>query len=90
MQEEETQKVPRSRMPDMRSPLEVQREEKTKESKYKAAFDERKKLEDAYREKSSSAQALEEFKRSEEYEHMTPFERTVHENRRQREYLLKL
>ena len=35
-----------------------------------------------------SAQALEEFKKTSDTEHMTAFERSVHENRRQREYLL--
>lgn len=62
LQDEETRKVPRPRKPDMRSPLEIQKEEKNKESKYKAAFDERQKLEDTYREKSLPAQALEEYK----------------------------
>ena len=65
----------------MRSPLEMKLDEK-KESKYKAAFDERQRLEDDRREKSQSAQALEEFKKSYDLQHMTPFERSLHENKR--------
>ena len=41
MQEEQAQKAPRPRKPDMRSPLEVQESERKKASKYEAALTER-------------------------------------------------
>ena len=85
LQDENGNKVPRPRKPDMRSPLEVQRDRKKGKSKYEAALDKRERTEG----KEAEIPALEAFKNSEDYSNMSPFERSVEENRRQREYLLE-
>ena len=81
IQDENGKKVPRPRKPDMRSPLEVQQDRKKGKSKYEAALDKRKRTE-RIEGKVPEAQALEAFKNSEDYNNMSPFERSVEENRR--------
>ena len=43
-EDEKPKKVPRPRKPDMRSPLETQKDQKNAKSKYQMAFDQRQKL----------------------------------------------
>ena len=73
----------------MRSPLETMKDEKKSQSKFKEALNQREKIEDTIKEKNASTRALQAFKKSEDYENMTPFERSLEQNRHQREYLLK-
>ena len=76
----------RPRKPDMRSPLELAKEKKKGKSKYDKAYDQRQRKNQ--KKDSETAKALEEFGKSEELEQMSMIERSLEENRKQREYLL--
>jgi len=60
-----------------------------KGSKYRDALKLRERYEDRRQSKNETSNTLEEFKKQEELANMSAFERSVYENRRQREYLLK-
>ena len=85
-------KMPRPRKPDMRSPLETQKDQKSKKSKYNRALNKREKQETQER-ANQPARDLEaasyDFKNSADYNKLSAYERSLEENRRQREYILQ-
>ena len=71
----------------MRSPLEQAKEKKKGKSRYEKALDQRQRK-DALK-KNETARALEEFGKNAELGELSGIERSIEENKRQREYLLK-
>jgi hypothetical protein len=53
------------------------KDEKKSQSMFKEALNQREKIEDTIKEKNASTRALQAFKKSEDYENMTPFERSL-------------
>ena len=81
-------RAPRPRHPDMKSPLEEAKERKKGKSKYEKQYDKRQRKE-APQKDSDAARTLEDFQYSDELAKLSTFERSLEENRRQREYLLR-
>ena len=72
----------------MKSPLEEAKERKKGKSKYEKQYDKRQRKE-APQKGSDAARTLEDFQYSDELAKLSTFERSLEENRRQREYLLR-
>ena len=74
----------------MKSPLEEARDKKKGKSKYEKQYNKRQRK-DGQKEadENETARALEDFQHSDEIAKLSTIERSLEENRRQREYLLK-
>ena len=72
----------------MKSPLEEAKERKKGKSKYEKQYDKRQRKEGPQKD-SDTARTLEDFQYSDELANLSTIERSLEENRRQREYLLR-
>ena len=82
------QKAERPRKPNLKSPLEEQKDKNKGKNKYEKALSQRLRQNAAPFKANQHGQAFDKFQGQEDLKSLTPFERTLGENRHQREFLL--